>query len=137
MDSVFLDTSYVIALAVEGDTYHEKALQLADQIEEEGLPVITTRPVVLEIGNYLATPNRRPQTISYIETLRREPAVEVMPLSEELFERGFDLYRERSDKSWGLTDCISFVVMDERNMRDALTADGDFRQAGFNALLRG
>lgn len=137
MNSVFLDTSYVIALAVEGDTYHEKALQLADQIEEEGLPVITTRPVVLEIGNYLATPNRRPQTISYIETLRREPAVEVVPLSEELFERGFDLYRERSDKSWGLTDCISFVVMDERNMRDALTADGDFRQAGFNALLRG
>lgn len=137
MDSVFLDTSYVIALAVEGDTCHEEALQLADRIEEERIPVITTRPVVLEIGNYLAAPNRRPQTISYIETLRREPAVEVMPLSEELFERGFDLYRERSDKSWGLTDCISFVVMDEWNMRDALTADGDFRQAGFNALLRG
>ena len=55
---------------------------------------------------------------------------------EELFRRGFALYRERQDKSWGLTDCLSFVVMRERDIREALSADEDFEQAGFRALLR-
>lgn len=136
MNSVFLDTSFAIALAVEQDAYHDPALRLAERVEEGRVPVTTTRPVVLEIGNYLATPARRPQTISYIEALRSEPAVTVVPLSDDLFRRGLALYRERQDKSWGLTDCISFVVMRTRDIREALTADGDFEQAGFRALLR-
>lgn len=136
MNNAFLDTSYAIALAVEQDEYHAAALRLTDRIEEERVPITTTRPVVLEIGNYLATPERRPQTISYIDTLRREPAVEIVPLSTELFRHGFDLHRNRLDKSWGLTDCISFVVMREQGIHDALTADTDFEQAGFRTLLR-
>lgn len=135
MNSVFLDTSYVIALAVERDTYHDRAVQLADRVEEENAQIVTTRPVVLEIGNYLSEPERRPQTISYIETLEREPTVEIAPLTEDLFRRGFELYRERLDKTWGLTDCISFVVMRDHGLREALTTDSDFEQAGFTALL--
>jgi len=42
-----------------------------------------------------------------------------------------------TDKEWGLTDCISFVAMRQRNLTEALTADSDFEQAGFKALLRG
>lgn len=136
MDNVFLDTSFAIALAVEQDRYHDAALRLADRVENERVPVTTTRPVVLEIGNDLASPERRPRTISYVETLHREPAVTVVPLSDDLFRRGFALYRERPDKSWGLTDCLSFVVMRDRDVRAALTADTDFEQAGFRALLR-
>lgn len=135
MNSVFLDTSYVIALAVERDAYHDQALQLADWVEKERAEIITTQAVVLEVGNYLATPERRPRTVSYIEMLHQEPAVEIVSLSEDLFQRGLDLYRDRSDKSWGLTDCISFVVMRDRGIRGALTADNDFEQAGFHVLL--
>jgi len=61
----------------------------------------------------------------------------VVPLSEALFRQSFDLYRQRLDKEWGLTDCISFVVMQERGITEALTADHHFRQAGFLALLAG
>ena len=57
-------------------------------------------------------------------------------ISGEHYRQAFALYREREDKEWGLTDCLSFVVMNERGLTDALTADDHFRQAGFRALLR-
>ena len=69
--------------------------------------------------------------------LEHDPSVEVLPLSEALFRQGFGLYRQRLDKEWGLTDCISFMVMQERGITEALTADHHFRQAGFLALLAG
>jgi uncharacterized protein len=46
------------------------------------------------------------------------------------------LFKQRKDKEWGLVDCISFIVMQNREITDALTADIHFQQAGFRALLR-
>jgi predicted nucleic acid-binding protein len=59
----------------------------------------------------------------------------IVPLSEDLYARAFRLYRERADKEWGLTDCVSFVVMQDRKISEALTTDEHFQQAGFCALL--
>jgi len=47
-----------------------------------------------------------------------------------------ELYRQRPDKEWGLTDCLAFVVMRQRGLTEALTSDEHFEQAGFKALLR-
>ena len=69
--------------------------------------------------------------------LRAEPEAEVIPPEAALFDRGCELYATRSDKNWSLTDCISFVVMKERGLTDALTADRHFEQAGFKALFLG
>ncbi len=132
--SVFLDASYAIALASPRDEHHEKAVQLAERYADH--PFVTTQAILLEIGNALAGMRHRELAVSYLEALKREPATEIVPLSNDLFRRGLVLYRERQDKSWGLTDCISFVIMRTRDIREALTADGDFEQAGFRALLR-
>ena len=43
-------------------------------------------------------------------------------------------YQDRPDKEWGLTDCVSFVLMEREAITEALTADEHFRQAGFEAL---
>lgn len=72
----------------------------------------------------------------FLGALLSDPAVEIIPPSSGLFERGLRLFRERPDKGWSLTDCISFVVMEERGIRDALTGDHHFEQAGFAALLK-
>ena len=53
-----------------------------------------------------------------------------------MFQRGLRLYEERPDKEWSLTDCLSFVVMKDENLREALTGDQHFEQAGFIALLK-
>ena len=84
----------------------------------------------------MASPLGRQSVVALISGLRRNPAVEIVSPSEELFNRGLDLYSRRIDKSWSLTDCISFVVMADRGLTEALTGDHHFEQAGFRALLR-
>ncbi len=136
MTNFFLDTSHAVALANTRDEYHQRALELAERASQEGVRVVTTQAVLTEIGNFLASVKSRSFAVRYIESAQRTPSFEVVYSTADLFHRGFELYREREDKSWGLTDCISFVVMRGHGMTDALTADRHFEQAGFNALLR-
>ncbi len=131
----FLDASYAIALSASTDQYHERAVGLAAHIVAEQIRLVTTRAVVLEIGNALSRLRYRAAGVALLTALAEDPTIEVVPLSEDLYGRAFELYRGRSDKEWGLTDCVSFVVMRERVLTVALTADDHFRQAGFRALL--
>jgi uncharacterized protein len=133
---VFLDAVYAIALSSPDDQFHEEALALADELEAAGNRLVTTQAVILEIGNSLSKQRYRAAAVRLIASLLTDPDVDVVPLSAELLDRAFRLYVERQDKEWGLTDCVSFVVMSDRGIREALTADEHFRQAGFLPLLR-
>ncbi len=135
MNKFFLDTAYVIALSAVTDQYHQKAEILSRQIETEAIPLITTRAVILEIGNALAKLRYRAAAIELLDSLEEDLNVEIIPLSEELYSQAIELYRQRPDKEWGITDCISFVVMQDYGVTDALTTDEHFNQAGFKALL--
>lgn len=134
-DELFLDTSYAIALSTARDQHHPAAVELARRLRSDRPRLITTRAVLLEIGNALAKARYRAAGIALIEALEEDPAVEIVPLSDELFSEGAALYRKHQDKEWGITDCISFIVMSRRGVRDALTSDDHFRQAGFRILL--
>ena len=136
MTEVFLDASYAIALSVSNDHHHERAIKLAEQLEAEGTSLVTTRAIILEIGNALAGLRYRKAAVQLLDALENDPKVEIIPITEELCARAFDLYRNRPDKEWGLIDCISFIVMEDRKLTDALTADDHFRQAGFRALIK-
>jgi hypothetical protein len=96
---------------------------------------VTTDWVLTEIGDALANPADRVRLAPFVETLRTSPFVTIVPFSAELFDRGIALYSERRDKEWPLTDCISFVVMADHGLTDALTGDRHFEQAGFRRLL--
>lgn len=136
MAEVFLDAAYAIALSALNDQHHERAVTLAEQMETEAIRLITTRAVILEIGNALSKARHRKAAIALLDALEHDQNVEIVPLSEELYERALQLYQNRSDKEWGLTDCASFVVMQDRGLTEALTTDEHFEQAGFRALLR-
>jgi len=135
MTDVFLDTGYVIALSNRKDPYHEEARERAEQISRERVQVVTTRNILVEIGNGLAAVGTRSFAARYIRAIEEADAFDVVESTPERFRRGLKLYEDRQDKSWGLTDCISFVVMRDRGIRKALSADRDFEQAGFTALL--
>lgn len=135
MTEVFLDAAYAIALSSPSDQYHERAKVLAEQLEADGTQLIITLAVLLEIGNALAKQRYRAAAIELLDSLQEDPDIEIIPISEDLFNRAFLLYCERQDKEWGLTDCISFVVMKDRGLLKALTTDEHFKQAGFQALL--
>lgn len=135
-NEVFLDTAYAIALAASNDEHHEKAILLSEQLERGETWLVTTRAVILEIGNALAKLRYRKAAVELLASLESDPTVRILPVSEELYKRAFELYRERPDKEWGITDCISFVVMQERRLQAALTTDDHFEQAGFIRLLK-
>ena len=131
----FLDASYAIALASASDQRHEQAIKLAQQLEAERAKLVTTRTVVLEIGNALSRLRYRQAAVALIDSLERDVRMEIVPLDEALYRRAWALFRQRPGKEWGLTDCTSFVLMQGRGITQALTADQHFRQAGFQALL--
>lgn len=135
MNKFFLDASYAIALSAVTDQYHKKAEILARQIETDAIQMITTRAVILEIGNALAKLPYRAAAIELLDSLEEDPNVKIIALSEELYNRAMELYNKRPDKEWGLTDCVSFVVMQDYGITEALTTDEHFKQAGFRALL--
>ena len=132
MAEAFIDTSFVVALINQRDQYHVQAVELASQFEKRSL--VTTDAVLLEIGNALAR-NFKEASIQIIEYFLTSDEVEIIPLNTQLFARAFELYRSHLDKSWGLIDCVSFVVMRDFGLSESLTADKHFEQAGFAVLL--
>lgn len=130
---VFLDTAFVQALLNVNDAFHERAAALLPQVVD-ATEVVVTEAVLAEIGNALSGTLRN-GAAAFIRRCYAAANITVVPVSTSLFLQGLALYESRGHKTWGLTDCISFVVMGERNLRDAATADRHFRQAGFRPLL--
>ncbi|MEP6924212.1 MAG: PIN domain-containing protein [Pyrinomonadaceae bacterium] len=131
-NKLFVDTSFVIGLVNDKDQYHEKALTFSYEFNNASL--VTTDAVLFEIGNSLAKDFKQEAT-KIIKVLRESENVDVITVERDLFDKAFELYQKYNDKDWGLVDCISFVVMREQNITDALTSDKHFVQAGFRALM--
>ncbi len=133
MTRVFADTFYYLALLNPIDEAHEKAVEFTDRLTGR---LVTTDWVLTELADGLAGAKTRGALIGFIENHRVDSAVRIVPAGRKLLSRGWDLYRRRRDKEWSLTDCISFVVMQDHDITDALTGDHHFEQAGFRSLLK-
>jgi uncharacterized protein len=127
-NTLFLDTGYVIALINQTDRYHHEALQLAEKYE--GASIVTTDAILLEIGNALSRIARN-DAVDIIHHFQTAPEVTIVPLTPDLMTVALNLYAKYQDKTWGLVDCISFVVMEEQKISVALAFDRHFIQAGF------
>jgi predicted nucleic acid-binding protein len=104
-------------------------------VVRSGAFVVTTEAVCWEWLNAMSDPTTRSTAAHGYERIRRDARIEVVPHSGELNTGAVRLFTDRSDKDWSLTDCLSFIVMGRRNIRDALTADHHFEQAGLRAVL--
>lgn len=132
MNAVFADTFFYLALLDENEPAHERALAES----KISRLIVTTEFILLELGNSCARAEDHADFLALVAGMRASPRVKIIPLSSELFNHGLTRMRERSDKNWSLTDCISFAVMEDEGLREALTGDQHFEQAGFKALLK-
>ena len=132
MNAVFADTSFFLALLREDDPAHAPALALLMLNQ----PIVTTEFILLELGNACARGADHADFLAQVAGMRTSPRIRIIPLDSRLLNRGFERMRDRPDKDWSLTDCISFAVMEEEGIQEALTADRHFEQAGFTALLK-
>ena len=134
-DGVFLDTVGLIALLNKDDEYHDEACAVFSGIGRARRSVVTTNLVLSELGNGLARTACRKEVGWLIAQLHGDPTSTVVHVDPDRFTEGVELYLERSDKMWGLVDCVSFVVMRAKGLTDAFTADQHFQQAGLTCLL--
>lgn len=130
---LFLDTAYVLALLNPNDFHHQQAKNLLPEMKNAS-ELWITEAILVEIGNALARLDRS-AAIDFINSCNVTPDVNVVTVDHALMDRAIDLYQSRVDKEWGLTDCISFIVMSDHGLNEALTADKHFEQAGFRILL--
>ena len=133
MRQVFGDTSFYVSFLNPADALHEAAVMWSRQAP---LHVVVTEFVIVELGNFLAKGPQRGLLPGLVQYLRNNPHTTVLPLTTPLLDAGLDLYARRPDKTWSLVDCISFVVMKDQGLTEALTADHHFEQAGFTILLK-
>ena len=90
---------------------------------------------MLEVGNSLSGIKARSLAVKLKENIENSERIELVSISSDLLEKGWKLYAEQTDKTWGIVDCISFIVMKESGINEALTTDRHFEQAGFVKLL--
>ncbi len=136
MRTVFADAGYWIALFNPRDQSHEKAEKVTKQLTP--LRIITTEMVLVEFLNFTSARGEklRKVAVESVKSLRDNPDVEVIPQTGAQFDSALDRYASRLDKDWSLTDCASFVLMDQMHISEALAHDRNFEQAGFIALLK-
>ena len=132
----FIDTVFWIALLNQDDEMHELVDREYKRLMKSGFHFITTTAVLNETANSLSKPQFRLAVVEFYRRLQRSSRIEILFVNQHLWSDGWQLYEERLDKAWSLTDCISIVVMQERGLAEVLTNDKHFEQAGFRAILR-
>lgn len=136
MKTVFADSCYWIALLHPRDQLHEKAKQVSKGLGP--FRIVTSEMVLVELLNGLGKfgDDMRDIASQTVKSLESDPNVEIIPQTSLQFRSAVERYASRLDKEWGMTDCASFLLMEERNMSEALTADHHFEQAGFTILMK-
>jgi predicted nucleic acid-binding protein len=134
-DSTFLDTSGWISLLNATDARHALAVAAWREARARGVRYVVTDWVIAETGNGLARDPIRPRFAESVRRLLQSPHARLIFVEGELLGRALDLYEARADKTWGLVDCASILVMQDEGIRDVFGNDRHFAQAGFRCLL--
>jgi predicted nucleic acid-binding protein len=134
-NSVFLDTNGWLALLNSGDAKYAQADVVWRALIRRGLHIVLTDWVIAETGNGSARSRRRSQFSAAVKATIQDSRVELVIVGDELLQRSLDFFGQHADKSWGLVDCASFLVMRDRGISEAFISDSHFDQAGFTCLL--
>lgn len=134
MKTIFVDTLYWVAMTHPGDQWHAAALAATKRIT--GAVIVTTDEVLVEYLNALAgVPRIRAAAARAVGAMKTTDDVEIVPQSSGSFA-GLELYENRPDKGYSLTDCVSMQVMRERGITEVLSRDHHFEQEGFTLLIQ-
>src|SRR5260370_23356265 len=131
--TAFVDTFALIAWLNPRDDAHTVVTSYLDGFTGR---LLTTEWVLMELADALSAAEARSTAVAFLQAVRADALFDVVGYVPSMYQAGFDLFATRPDKAWSLTDCISFAVMIERKLSEALTADHHFEQAGFRAVFK-
>lgn len=136
MKLILADTFYWIALINPKDDWHNRVVNVTRNLQQ--VKIVTTDEVLTEVLNFLSTYGiqRRQKTVKLIKDIMVNPNILVFQQTRDSFLQGLNLYENRLDKEYSLTDCISMEVMKQLNITEILTHDQHFSQEGFMIIFR-
>src|SRR6185295_1911240 len=138
MPGIFFDTAGWGHLVDPTQKFHKQASNFYRSFRSQGSRLVTTNYILTELVALLMSPLRLPRAkiVAFIAALKSSPHVDILHVNATLDAQAWQLLVERSDKDWSLVDCSSFVIMQQAGLREALTTDRNFEQAGFVRLLK-
>ena len=136
MKTIFVDTSALIAIGNKRDAFHFQAVRMRENLKQIKANFATTSGILLEFGNAFSPINLKPTAIRLIEAIIHSKKWNCVNIDNYLMQKGFELFKQMSDKSWGLVDCTSIIVVKSMSISEVFTTDHHFEQAGFKILLK-
>ena len=121
------------ALTNAKDQWHDSVLRYMQTAKAR---ITTSVWVLVELANFFTTVGRRAMFLATVEKLEADSAVTIISALDADYRAGLNLFSQRPDKEWSLTDCISMVILDRQKISDVLTSDKHFEQAGYQILLK-
>ncbi|VXD12692.1 conserved hypothetical protein [Planktothrix serta PCC 8927] len=136
MKTLFVDTFYWVALINVADSWHQSVRDYSRNLNN--IQLVTTEEVLTETINFFASfPSPMKKAVFQLITqVIADQNIIVIPQSHESFIAGLELFSQRFDKGYSLTDCISMVTMNQLNITEVLTHDKHFQQEGFIIVFK-
>lgn len=131
MTTVFIDTSYLLALELAKDQNHLIASRHWKELQPDVPRLVTTSYVFDETVTFFNSRGYHARAKKIGNSLLHSALVQFIHVDQELFEQGWQYFQKFQDKAYSLTDCISFIVMERLDLSIAFTFDKHFSQAGF------
>ncbi len=130
---MLLDTSGLLCFHHRAEAQHAEAVQFF-----QAAPLRLTHNYVLAEFVALSLARGLPQqaALAFVADLQDTTAVQVIYVHEALHRAAVAHLQQRPDKHWSLCDAVSFLLMSQYGILEALTTDHHFEQAGFVRLLK-
>ena len=129
--TAFMDSGYLVGLALKNDQHHEDAVNHWERVLQGDLTIVTTSLVMVEAVTFINSKGYHAEAVLIGSTLQENPFIQMHYVDKSLLLEGWDYFKRHSDKRYSLTDCVSFVVMEQYDIYTAYAFDRDFIQAGF------
>jgi len=136
VNEIFIDTSGFFAMLASDDDRHVAAAKLVGAARKRKRGFITTDYVLDETATLLKARRKTHLIAKLFERVDQSQACRIEWTDSERFQNVREFFLKHADQAWSFTDCLSFVVMSDLRLRDALTKDDHFYQAGYTALLQ-
>jgi predicted nucleic acid-binding protein len=132
----FADTFYWVALLLRRDRWHARVTAFNHTLRHEDV-LYTTDAVILEFLATFSTAGAyfRQEAVTRVDDMLSNPFIQVVEVTRAKLLEGLTLYRDRPDKAYSLTDCISMQTMRREGLKEVLTNDHHFTQEGFHILF--
>ncbi|MEA3245687.1 MAG: PIN domain-containing protein [Gemmatimonadota bacterium] len=128
---LFVDTSAWYAISADEGSRAAAAQAALKARVDDGARVVTTNLVLAESHALLMKRKGREAALAFVQRIAAAPGVVIEVNTDHEAAAIRDWLMRYRDQDFSLTDAVSFAVMKERGICEALTLDRHFRTAGF------